>query len=442
MRGIFLFILAVPWIAFALFKPHVGVLIWNWFSHMNPHLEVGGWVRAFPFLDYTAACTIIGMFIGRDKKSFPAHPIMLALILYAIWVLFTTVTAFNIDLAIPKLTHFLKVLLFAFVAIIVMQSPMRLKAFVWVMALSLGYVSIKGGLFTIITGGGARVQGAGGMIEDNNQLAMALSMFLPVAFWLFQHPPHRLLKWPMLGATVLTAISVLGTQSRGGFVALAAVLAMALLKNKKRFAYIALAIPLVIGAITFMPDNWKNRIQSTENATEDDSFVGRVSMWRFSTNLTSDNFIEGGGFNVFSDGRARELYMPPGFEPRAPHSIYFEVLAEHGYVGLILFLTVLFTGWYSAGSAAKRFSPYDQTKWLADLCITIQLSLVGYAVGGLTVNIATFDFFYHLLAVVVMANVVGEKIIIKGVTINGQDANAATTLEKWSPNKPTILRSD
>ncbi|UTW55114.1 putative O-glycosylation ligase, exosortase A system-associated [Kordiimonas sp. SCSIO 12610] len=435
MRGYFLLMIAIPWIAFALFKPHVGVLIWNWFSHMNPHLEVAGWVRTFPFLDGVAACTIVGMLIGRDKKSFPSHPIMLALVLYLIWVLFTTVAAFNVDLAILKLIHFLKVLLFAFVAIIVMQSPMRLKAFVWVMALSLAYVSVKGGLFTILTGGGARVQGAGGMIEDNNQLAMALSMFLPVAYWHFQHPPHKLLKWPMLGATALTAISILGTQSRGGFVAFAAVMAMTLLKSKRKFAYIALVVPLVIGAITFMPDSWKERIQSTENATEDDSFVGRVSMWKFSTNLAGDNFLEGGGFDVFYDEKARELYMPDGFEPRAPHSIYFEVLAEHGYIGLILFLTILFTGWYSAGSAAKRFQSYDQTKWLADLCTAIQLSLVGYAVGGLTVNIATFDFFYHLLAVIVMANVVGEKIIIKGVTVDGQDANVTTILEKWSPTR-------
>ncbi len=435
MRGLFLFVLAAPWIAFALFKPHVGVLIWNWFSHMNPHLEVGGWVRTFPFLDFAAGCTIIGIILGRDKKSFPSHPIMLALILYFIWVLFTTIAAFNVDLAIPKLTHFLKVLLFAFVAIIVMQSPMRLKAFVWIMALSLAYVAVKGGLFTILTGGGARVQGAGGMIEDNNQLAMALSMFLPVAYWHFQHPPHPLLKWPMLGATALVAISILGTQSRGGFVAFAAVMAMTLLKSNKKFVYIALVVPLVIGAVTFMPDSWKNRIQSTENATEDDSFVGRVSMWKFSTNLAGDNILEGGGFDVFYDDKARELYMPSGFKPRAPHSIYFEVLAEHGYVGLILFLSILFTGWYSAGSAAKRFRPYDQTKWLSDLCAAIQLSLVGYAVGGLTVNIATFDFFYHLLAVVVMANVVGEKIIIKGVTIDGKDTKVTTVLEKWSPHK-------
>ena len=314
----------------------------------------------------------------------------------------------------------------------VMRSPNRLKAFVFVMMASLSYIGVKGGLYTLATGGSGRVQGAGGMMEDNNQLAMAMAMLVPLAIYFVQHPPHRLLKWPALGATACIILSVIGTQSRGGFVALSSVMGVTMMKSKYRFKLLALIIPLAVAGFFLVPDSWKSRMESTGEATEDNSFLGRVVMWRFSSNLADDNPIEGGGFNVFYVQRAKELYMPPGRIPRAPHSIYFEVLAEHGYVGLVLFLTMLFTAWYSAGAAAKRFRPYVQTKWVGDLSAAIQLGLIGYAVGGLTVNIAAFDLFYHYMAVIVMCSVVGEKLLTKELTtqVDGVAVKAST---KWTP---------
>ncbi len=148
--------------------------------------------------------------------------------------------------------------------------------------------------------------------------------------------------------------------------------------------------------------------------------------------------MEGGGFNVFYVQRARELYMPPGHTPRAPHSSYFEVFAEHGYTGLLLYLTMLFTGWYAAGTNAKRFRPYEQTRWIGDMSAALQLGLVGYGMGSLTVNIAAFDIFYHYLAVIVLCSVVGERLLTRPLTEVGQaaeDQPVERQSKKWSPTR-------
>jgi len=437
MRGLLVALLILGWVPVILFKPHVGVLVWSWVSHMMPQGYTFNFARTFPFLVAIFFVTAVGMVLNRDKKGLPGHPVVVAMFMYWIWVCLTTIMAFEPSLSQSKLIHISKVLVFALISIAVMQSPNRLKAFVWVMALSLGFIAIKGGLFTLLTGGGARVQGAGGMMEDNNQLAMAMAMLMPIGFYIAQYPPKKILKWPLMGAAFLVPLSALGTQSRGGFVAVSAVVFMTIMKTKHKFKTLFLVATIGAAAIAFMPDSWKDRMQTTESAaTEDDSFRGRVSMWKYSINLVDDNPIEGGGFDVFYLRRAAELYMPPGFKARAPHSIYFEVIAEHGYVGLILFLTMLFAGWYSGGTQAKRFRAYEETKWIGDLCAALQLSFIGFAVGGLTVNIATFDVFYHMLAIIVMCHVVGEQVLAGSLTKVGTNKvlEAKQQADRWKPS--------
>ena len=439
MRSVLVALLVFIWVPVMLFKPHVGVLVWNWVSHMNPHAHTFGFAGTFPFLVIVGGLTAVGMVISREPKKFPTHPLIFLILIYTLWTSITYALALSQAVGEPKIIQFTKVIAFAMISAIVMQSPNRLKAFYYVMVVSLLFIAVKGGAFTLLTGGNARVQGAGGMMSDNNQLAMAMAMLFPLALYLAKHYPHKYFKWPAIVSAVLVPLAAVGTHSRGGFVAVSAVLFLLLMKTKRKFLYLALGIPLAIGAINFMPESWTARIQSTEQATEDGSFLGRVSMWKFAVNLTEDYPVEGGGYNVFNLRRLTEVYMPFGYRMRAPHSHYFEVLAEHGYVGLYLFLTLIFTGWYSAGSAAREFRKYKETEWIGDMAGAIQLSLVGYAVGGLTVNVAAFDFFYHLLITIVLCKVVGDRMVAKGVTRIEQKSVLGTSKkkQKWKPSGPS-----
>ena len=412
MRSALVALLIFIWMPVMLFKPHIGVLVWNWVSHMVPHTYTFGFARDFPFLVAVGVLTAAGLVVAREPKKFPLdHPIMIALMMYVLWTIVTYIFAFSQAVGEGKIIQFMKMIAFALVSLLVMQSPNRLKGFFYVMVVSLLFIAIKGGAFTLLTGGGNRVQGAGGMMSDNNQLAMAMAMVFPLSLYLVKHPPHKLFKWPAIASAGLVPFAAIGTQSRGGFVALGAVLFMLLMKSRRRFLLLAIAIPLAIGAVNFMPESWIERMQSTENATDDDSFLGRVGMWKFSTNVAADHPFVGGGFDVFYHRVLSDEYMPFGYRMKAPHSIYFEVLGEHGYFGLFLFLTLLFSGWFAAGSTARQFRQYKETEWIGDLAGATQLSFLGYAVGGLTVNIAAFDFFYHLLIMVVLCRVVGDRMV-------------------------------
>lgn len=449
MKSLLVAALIGIWFPAIIFKPYIGVLVWSWVSHMVPHSYTYGFAATFPFLVIVGGLTAVGTIMSKEKTPLPMHPTIVCILIYITWTYVTYAFAFEPSYGAEKINKFTKVIVFALLSTMIMQTPQRIKMFYYVMVVSLLFIAVKGGIFTAMTGGNARVQGAGGMMNDNNQLAMAMAMLFPMAVYLAQYPPIKILRWPLIGAAITVPLSVIGTHSRGGLVALLATFFMFVMKSRYKFRVLAIAIPLGIVGANFMPESWTSRMESTENATDDGSFMGRVSMWKYATNLTADHPIEGGGFDVFYVPRLVPVYMPPGYEQRAPHSIYFEVLGEHGYVGLFLFMTMLFTGWYAGGTNKKRFGPYKETRWLGDMSNALQISIVGFAAGGITVNVATFDVFYHVLITIALCRVVGDRIIEKGVTEFGADEPEPSETEagskdrkkpkkskKWAPPRP------
>ena len=76
------------------------------------------------------------------------------------------------------------------------------------------------------------------------------------------------------------------------------------------------------------------------------------------------------------------------------------MLGEHGFVGLSLFLLLAFLMWRT-GTRVIRGSPVGPHQWRADLARALQVSMVGFLVGGITVNIAYWDVYYFELVLLV-----------------------------------------
>jgi probable O-glycosylation ligase (exosortase A-associated) len=92
----------------------------------------------------------------------------------------------------------------------------------------------------------------------------------------------------------------------------------------------------------------------------------------------------------------------PG-DVHAAHSIYFQVLGEHGYIGLILFLLIWFFAFRTAAKIRADAPKRPETPWLGQLAGMCQVSLVGYAVGGAFLSLAYFDLPYNILVVLVVS---------------------------------------
>ena len=412
-------------------KPHIGVLVWSWISYMNPHRLTWGFIYDFPLAMVVGAVTILAWLFSREPKSLPWHPLVLLLAIFAAWVSFTTLFAAYPDYAQAKWDRTIKVLLFnGFVTLGLITTRRRLDALIWVIVLSLGFFALKGAAFTLLTGGMHRLAGPpGSFIGDNNSFGLALLMVVPLVRYLQLTSARRWVRLALLCSIPCILVAVLATYSRGAVVGLGVTLVALTLKSRHRMTLALVAGIALAGAVQFMPEHWHARVASIAAYDDDASAQGRFESWRYALEVTRDSPVVGGGFEVF---RGNKVATALGY--RSAHSIYFEALAEQGYVGLLIFLALGLGAYVSAGSVVRRARDHADLAWAADLAAMVQVSIAAYAVAGLFLNLATFDLYYHLIAIVVIT----QALVRQGVAADAS-ADAARRLSPFE--RPSDARA-
>ena len=405
MRDFLIVGILVSVLPFALLYTWVGVLLWNWISLMNPHKLAFGFAFNAPLAAIAGGAALISLFIGKDKLRMPSDPPVIALAIFVLWMCITTLLAIDPAGSLDQLIKVLKIQLMVFVAFAAIQSRKHIELLIWVSVLSIGFYGAKGGIFTLMTGGGARVWGPpGGFIEDNNSLAVALVITIPFVNYLRMVSTHVFLRYSLLGLTLLCAVSVVGTQSRGAFLAILAMAALLWARSRQK-ASVGVTLALVaMGLVAFMPASWEQRMTTIQAYESDGSAMSRLDSWKMCFNLANDRPI-GGGFDVYTPQNYAKYN--PGSRITASHgstvahSIYFSVLAEHGWVGLFIYLMVGVLTYRLASRIRRDTKNLPQAAWAHNLAGMCQVSLVGFAVGGTFLSLAYFDLPYNIIVVLV-----------------------------------------
>ena len=243
--------------------------------------------------------------IGSDS---PIHPVTIVLLLFALWISLTTTTALFPVQAFDTWQQTIKIIFFnGFVTIVLMRDRKRIDILIWVIVVSLGFFGVKGGIFTILSGGSYYVFGPPkSFISDNTQLALALLMVVPLMRYLQLNSESKWVRSGLLAAMLLTIVAILGTQSRGALVGLVVMLFALFVKSRRRLlATIVVGVFLGIG-ISFMPDSWTARMETIREYEEDASVLGRFDAWRFAYETAKDHPVLGGGFFCDQDGRTSQ----------------------------------------------------------------------------------------------------------------------------------------
>jgi putative inorganic carbon (hco3(-)) transporter len=377
-----------------------GALLWTWFSIMNPHRLTYGFANTFPFAAIVAGATLLSIIWNRDKVRLPKDMSVLLLITFVLWTCFTTMEAINVDRSSDTLLTTLKIQLMTLVCVAALRERKHIEYFIWVNVLSLGFYGTKGGLFGIATGGSHRVWGpTGSYIEGNNELGLSLVMIIPLMNYLRLVSAKVWVRHVMLLMMLLSVVAVVSTQSRG---ALLAVLAMGLVlwtRTKKKFMTMAISLALGSTLLWFMPSAWESRMQTIGNYQEDTSAMQRLNSWETAINVANDR-LTGAGFAIATQEIFAQ-YAPNRNWVFTAHSIYFQVLGEHGYIGLILFVAMGAVSFWNASRLRGSTANKPETAWLHDLSGMVQVSMVGYAVGGAFLSLAYFDLPYNIMVILI-----------------------------------------
>ena len=413
IRDIFVTLLFSAGALAALRAPFIGAVLWVWIGLMNPHRLGWGFAYSLQLALAAGLVTLIGMLATKQYKMKLGVSGALLLALTA-WMGLTTTTAILPGPSADKLVEVLKVIVMTYMVAAVMQTRRHVVQMVWVMALSIAFFGTKGGFFTLMTGGGHTVWGPpSSLVNGNNELAVAIVMTIPLLFYLRQHGyeelpdrvkqrvpqvwVRRLLDLSML----LCAVSALGTQSRGALLAISAMLIVMWWRSKgkvKLLVYLLAAVPLVLA---FMPETWWARMDTIGTYQEDTSAMGRINAWTMAYNIANDR-IMGAGFAT-SSGAIYQIYAPDPKVVLVAHSIYFQILGEHGWIGLMLYLAMWGSTYHLAGWLNKQGRAQPELEWAALLGSMAKVSLVGFAVGGAFLSLAYWDMPFYLMMTLVAA---------------------------------------
>jgi len=388
---------------FVLKRPFIGILLTAWLGYLNPHRLCYGFMLTMPVVQIVALATMAGMLMSKEVKRMIWSRETIVLAIFIGWMGVTTMLAFHPDPAWIQYEKVIKIQILTLMSLLLLTSKLRIDALLWIIVLSLGFFGIKGGIFTILNGGAYRVQGPSNtFIAGNNELALALVMTIPLMRYLQLQSSDARIRLGLTASMFLTALAAIGSQSRGALVALSLTALFFWLKSRKK---LGLALLIIIAAATIvllMPDSWYERMSTINTYNEDDSALGRLNAWWAAWHLANHHFF-GGGFEVWRP-LMFAMYAPEPNNVRAPHSIYFQVLGEHGWIGFILFMSLIGLTWAKCGSLIRLDKKRSEILWARDLGAMIQVSLLGYMSAGAFLGLANFDYFYHLVTIVVAAH--------------------------------------
>jgi len=405
MRDILVSVIIFGAIPFIMTRTYVGILMWSWISYMNPHRMAYGFAYSFPFAQVIAIATLLSLLFNKEKKKFIVDPLTIFWVLFILWITITCFFALNPMAVWWEWERAVKIQLFSIITVLVVTNKQRINALVMIIVFSLGFFGVKGGLFSLLTGGEYRVYGPPqSFIADNNALALALVMILPFMRYLQLETRNTYIKIGLSMAMGLTALSIFTSYSRGALLAIISMVFVLWLRSKNKLKVTLVLIVLAPVLLNIMPDKWFSRMDTIETYKQDSSALGRINAWHFAFNLASDYPVTGGGFQITT----KELYLIYAPDPRvlhAAHSIYFEVLGEHGFVGLFIFLMVGIFALKSSSSIIKQTRDQPELSWVNNLASMLQVSLVGYSIGGAFLNLAYYDLYWHIIALVVILKI-------------------------------------
>lgn len=433
MRDILLTLILVGLLPVSLKRPFVGALMFAVISLANPHRFTWGFAYSMPWAQAYAGVTMLGMLFSNDRALGDSIKRYSPVLLYLAWMGVTTIFAIEQADAAHRWVEVMKVHLMCLITLSLLTDWEKVKKLVWTIVFSVGYFGLKGGVFTIVSGGEFLVWGPPQTaIQDNNHLAVGLVVTLPLMYWLFTQAKRKSLRALIAFSALMTVVSIFGSHSRSAFLGIAAMSVFLLLKSQHKFAVGVSGVAVAAALASFMPAEYWGRMESIKTYQDDASAMGRINVWHTAVNIARER-ITGAGFEYYGP-RAFARYAPNPEDIHSSHSIYFQALGEHGWIGLAVFLFI----WFHVWARCRRIIRLsDQTKEdiaIAQLARMIQVSLVGFAIGGAFVNIGNWDMMYYLVICALGTERAADNMIREKAadsTSRGHKARSTTHLSYW-----------
>jgi putative inorganic carbon (hco3(-)) transporter len=250
----------------------------------------------------------------------------------------------------------------------------------------------------------------GGPLGSENRYAQILAVLLPLALVRAFREPSRRLRLLAAGGSLLITGGILLTFSRGAAVGLAATLVLIVLFREIRVRHLALLLAVLTAVVLFVVPDYVVRLGSLEGATAsplsaessddvDSAILGRQTENRAAWQTFLDHPLVGVGPGVYFREYSREYANRLGLRylgsERRAHSLYLELAADTGMIGLGAFLGMVGATMIYLYRSARLWRPHDPQR--AMLASSFFFALVAYLTTAAFLHLSYQRYFWVML---------------------------------------------
>jgi putative inorganic carbon (HCO3(-)) transporter len=407
LRSLWLLFLYMSFLGLSTNAPFVATLGYIWVDTLRPQDVAYILLNQIPVAMLMGAVAVGGYFV-MDRRSPPRLSAVIALqIALIIWMNMTMLWAQVPAAAWEKWDWAFKTVAFAAFIPFVIRSRIQIEAFAQTYVFSLAANFIPFGIKTVISGGGygtnlGLAKGNSGLAEGG-LLSTVCLMAVPLAVYLSRHsqliPRVKLMPliyWFISGLAIVTAI---GTYERSALVGLVVLGIYMWIRSRRKLGFGVVAIAVGLLVVYTTSSAWNARISTI--ASPENSANVRILVWRWTLEFSATHPF-GGGFQAYLINHI-EIPASSGAPAiiefgRAFHSIYFEMLGELGFPGLILFLLITTVTFVNLRRIVKKARAYPGLEWVVSLSDALQSGLAVFLTSGAFVGIAFQPMYWYFIA--------------------------------------------
>jgi hypothetical protein len=249
----------------------------------------------------------------------------------------------------------------------------------------------------------------GGPLGSENRYAQILAVLFPLALVRAFREPKRRLRLTAGVCTLLITGGLLLTFSRGGAVGVAATLLAMILIRELRLRHLVVLLASITAVVAFAVPDYVTRLSSLEGVTSlssgdssgstDAAIVGRATENLAAWHTFLDHPLVGVGpgvyFHEYSRDYANRLGLRYLASERRGHSLYLEMAADTGMVGLGAFLAMVTTALVFLYRHAKHWRSRDRERSM--LASSFFFALLAYLATGAFLHLSYQRYFWVVL---------------------------------------------
>jgi len=410
LRSAWLVLLYLSFLGLGITTPFVMTLGYVWVDTFQPQAVAYFILNELPVAFIMGAGAFLTYF-ALDRRSPP--PLTLASLCQvglAIWMTITLSWAELPDRAWVKWDWAFKAMVFAAFVPLVIRSRVQIEAFVQTYVFSLAANFVPFGLKVLASGGGygrnLGLQAGNSGLAEGGYLSTVCLMAVPLALFLGRHG-KLIPRLPMMhlaygGIAVLAIVTAIGTYERSALVGLVMLGLYMFLRSRRKFLFALIGGAAAIAVMVLAAKSWDARVSTISDYATEGSALTRLLMWKWTLGFVSEHPF-GGSFDAY--GISTIMMPPDALNPggyvqtgRAYHSIYFEVLGDLGYPGLIMFLLVIVSSLWSLLRLSRKCRKIPDLVWVADLSDAIQTGMLVFLTAGAFVGLAFQPPFWYFVA--------------------------------------------